>query len=166
VALGERPLDPLLALEQPVHRREQLGLFDLAQRELAGERRLPKAARRRELGARADQALADHRHDQVALAAALARDQPLKVELAQDAQDRGDVAVGQRALDRQRLVEVDQLAPREHRPDRVDHIGRQVREVAEVLVADLAGLAVGAAQQVRGIHATALALRLDCGYVN
>ena len=40
VASGERLLDPLLALQQPVHRRQQLGLGDLAELELVGQRRL------------------------------------------------------------------------------------------------------------------------------
>ena len=64
------------------------------------------------------------------------------------------------------LLGIDQRAPGEHPADRRDDRQRQVREVAEVLVVDLAALTVGAAQQVGGIDDPLLALRLDCGYVS
>src|SRR5450631_1143296 len=41
-----------------------------------------------------------------------------------------------------------------------------MREVPEVLVADLAALTVGTAQQLRRVHRPILPLRLDCGYVS
>ena len=162
----ERFFDPLLAGEQPVHRAEQLGLVDLAEVELVGERAMREAPGQRQLGARRDQQLADHRDDQVALAAALPADQSLQIEPAQRAQHRGDVPVRQRAFDLEVLIEVDQHPSGEHRPDRLDDGQRQVREVAQVLVADLAALAVGAPQQVGRVLLPALALRLDCGYVS
>jgi hypothetical protein len=40
-----------------------------------------------------------------------------------------------------------------------------VREVPQVLVPDLAALAIGATQEMRRVLLPALALRLDCGYV-
>ena len=166
VPAGERFFDPLLAGEQPVHRAEQLGLVDLAEVELVGERALREAPGQRQLGARRDQQLADHRDDHVALAAALPADQSLQIEPAQRAQHRGDVPVRQRAFDLEVLIEVDQHPSGEHRPDRLDDGQRQVREVAQVLVADLAALAVGAPQQVGRVLLPALALRLDCGYVS
>jgi hypothetical protein len=46
VSARERPLDPVLALKQPVRRRQQLGLLDLAERQLIAERGLRKAPRR------------------------------------------------------------------------------------------------------------------------
>ena len=67
VAARQSALDALLAGQQPVHGREQLGLADLTQGKLLGERALRKAPRARELGARSEQQLADHRHHQVAL---------------------------------------------------------------------------------------------------
>jgi hypothetical protein len=76
------------------------------------------------------------------------------------------VPVRLRALDLERLVEVDQHPAREHLADRVDDLDRQVREVPEVLVADLAALPKAAAQQVGRVHRPALPLRLDCGYVS
>src|SRR5450755_3136796 len=41
-----------------------------------------------------------------------------------------------------------------------------MREVSEVLVADLPALTVGAAQEMRRVHRTVLPFRLDCGYVS
>jgi hypothetical protein len=167
VAARERALDPLLALQQPVHRLKQLGLLDVAQVELLGQRRLPEAARGRQLGARADQPLHDHRDDQVALATALARDQPLEIERAQHAQHRRHVTVPQRPADLKARVQVDQPPAGELRADALDDLDRQVREVAQVLVPDLAlRVAIGAPQQMRRVLLTALAPRLDCGYVS
>ena len=131
------------------------------------QRGLPKAPRGRQLRARRDQPLHDHRDDQVTLPAASTAEQPLQIQVAQHPQDRGDVAVGQRADDLEVRVEIDQATAGEHRADRVDDLGREVRQVPEVLVADLAlRVAVGAAEQLRGVHHTALPFRPDCGYVS
>ena len=65
------------------------------------------------------------------------------------------MAVRRRALDRQRLVEVDELAPGQDRADRLDLARLQRGDVAERLVLDLAVLAVGAPQQ-RGLIGLAL----------
>ena len=80
----------------------------------------------------------DHRDDQVTLPAAIAAEQPLQIQVAQHPQHRGDVAVRQRPGDLEVLVEIDQPPAGEHRADRVDDLRRQMREVPEVLVADLA----------------------------
>ncbi len=162
----ERVLDPLLALCQPVHHRQQLGLFDLAERQLVGQRGLRKAAGHRQLRGGRDHQLTDHRHRQIPLAAPLPRDQPLQVQVSEHPQYPGHVPVRQRALDLQLLVEIDQHPACEHLADRVDHLNRQVREVPQVLVADLPALPVGAAQQVGRVHRPALPLRPDCGYVS
>ena len=166
MAFRERLLDPLLARQQPVQRGQQLGLLDHTQIELIGERRLRETAGRRQLRPRPEQPLHHHADDEVALPAASTADQALQAEVAQHPQDRGHVPVRQRTLDLERLVEIDQLAARQHRPDRVDHRLGQMREVAEVLVAHLAALPQGTAQQLRGVDPAALPLRLDCGYVN
>ena len=74
--------------------------------------------------------------------------------------------MGQRTLDLEPLVEINKLAARQHRPDRLDHRLGQMGEVAEVLVAHLAALPIGAPQQLRDVDPAALPLRPDCGYVN
>ena len=76
------------------------------------------------------------------------------------------MAVRQRTLDLKVLIEIDQLAAGEHRADRLDDLDRQMREVAEVLVADLAALAVGTTKQMRRVDHAAPPLRPDCGYVS
>jgi hypothetical protein len=147
VPAGERPLDPLLTLQQPVHRRQQFALGDLAERELVAERGLRKAAGRRQLRPRCDQPLDDHRDDQVTLPAALTPEQTLQIQITQHPQHRLDVTVRQRPRDLELIVQIDQPAPGEHRPDRVDDLRRQMRQVPEVLVTDLAlSVAVGTAQ--------------------
>ena len=162
----ERPLDPLLAVRQPVHRPKQLRLGDLAERELVGERGLREATGHRQLRTRCDHQLADHRHRQVPLTTALPREQPLQIQLAQHPQHRRDVPVRQRPLDLKRLLEVDQHPALKHLADRLDHLDREVREVAKILVLDLAALPVGTAQQIGRVLLPALTLRLDCGYVS
>ena len=118
----ERSLDPLLASLEPVHCRQQLGLADLAEFELVGQRRLPEPARRRQLRAGPDQPLDHHRDDEVALAAALAADHPLQVERSQRPQHRGGVAVGQRAFDRKTLVQIDHRLAGEDSANRIDRL--------------------------------------------
>jgi hypothetical protein len=82
VAAGERKLDPVLSLEQSVHRPEQLSFGHLAERELIGQRALRKEPRRGQLRARSDQPLADHRDDQIPLTAAIPAEEPLQVQVA------------------------------------------------------------------------------------
>jgi len=72
VALGERFLDPLLALKQPVHRGQELGLLDLSQLEFLTQRRLRVPAGVSQLRPRPQHLLDDHRDRQVALTATLA----------------------------------------------------------------------------------------------
>jgi len=166
VPARERLLDPLLAVRQPVHRREQLGLGDLAERELVAERGLREATGHRQLRARGDHQLADHRHRQVPLTTALPREQPLEIQPPQHPEHRRDVPMRQRGLDLERLLEVDQHPASKHLADRVDDLDREVREVAEVLVLDLAALPVRAAQQIGRVLLPALTLRPDCGYMS
>jgi len=62
------------------------------------------------------------------------------------------MAVRQRALDRERIVEVDELATGQDRTDPFDLARRQRGDVAQRLVLDLAVLALGAPQQRRLIR--------------
>ena len=114
----------------------------------------------------ADQPLDDHRDDQITLTATLAAEQPLQVQVAQHAEDRGDVAVRERPLDLELLVEIDQPPAGEHRADPVDHLRRQMREVPDVLVADLARPRGRSGAAGGRVLRPVLALRVDCGYVS
>ncbi len=152
VAAGERRLDPRLAGEQPVHRREQLRLARVRNREFRAERRQRELARRGQLRAGPQQPLTDHRQAEIALPARPAREHPLQPEPARRAQHRGDMPVRQRALDPQRLLGGHERLTGKSPLDQLDHVPRQVREVAERLVLDLAALAVAAPQQRRLVH--------------
>jgi hypothetical protein len=98
--------------------------------------------RHRQLRARRQQPLTDHRHTQVPLAAALSADQPLHAQIAKHPEHRGHVPVRQRAQDLELLVEVDQSPAGKHRPQPIDHPLLQMGKVADRLVFDLAALPV------------------------
>ena len=149
VPARERALDPALALQQPVHRSQELALGHRPQVELVGQRGLAEAARCRQLRTRGQQPLADQRHAQIALTAALAREQPLEIKRAQHAQHGGHVPVPQRALDPQSLAGRDQRLAAQHTPDRVDRLRRQMRQVRQRLLAHPRPLAVAAPDQHR-----------------
>jgi hypothetical protein len=153
VAAGERAFDPLLASEQPVERAVELVLVGALDPELGGERRLPKGARHRQLRAGRDRALQDHRQAQRALPRGRAIDQPPELEPSAHREQRLDVARRQRPLDSEALVEADETLAPERRPHQLDHLLRQVRDVADGLVSDLAALAPGAPQQVGDVLA-------------
>ena len=117
--------------------------------------------------ARSYQPLADHRDDEIPLAAALTAEQPLEVQAAQHPEDRSDVTVRQGPLDLEVLVKVDQPPAGEHRADHVDDLDREVREVPEVLVANPPVLvAVGTTQELGRVHRPVLPFRPNCGYVS
>ena len=121
MALGQRVLDPLLLVEQPVERLIDLPFGHLAQAQplpQAGGRRLRiERPHRRQLGGRRDQPAHDERHHQIAsspagmTAPALAQ-QLRQADLLRGAEDGGDVAMGQRAADGQRLFRPGQRHPR------------------------------------------------------
>jgi len=92
-------LDPLGSLEQPVHCRIECigtGALDV---QLFGKRRLPQRSAGKEFGTRLDNALRDHREDQVTLLTRFAIDQLGQFEAFDHRQDRFHVPVRQRSLD-------------------------------------------------------------------
>jgi hypothetical protein len=164
VPAGQGALDPVLAGDEPVHGPVELlgpGPLDpelLAQR---GEREL---AGGRELGARGEEALADHGHHQVALPTGRAQGalEPRGPERAQDDRRR---PVGQRALDPQALGGRQVALPSQGPAHQLHHLAGQVREVAQRLVLDLAGLAVASPEQMGDVLAVLVAPP-DGGYVD
>ena len=103
VTLGQRPFDPALALQQPVHGLVELVFVDIAQGERLAEttakRVLAEPARGGELRARRHDAGDDHRHCEIAQARAPGGDQPIQPEAAQDPEHRCDMAEGTRTGD-------------------------------------------------------------------
>jgi hypothetical protein len=71
----------------------------------------------------------------------------VEAELAEQAEDGSDVSVGQAAANLEAAGREEALAG-EAAADQVDDVVREVGEVADGLVLDLAALAEGAAQQV------------------
>ena len=134
--------------------RVELVLVDALDAELRGQRRLPERAHRRELRARArspaGQIIARHRsrsrrglRDRAAAPARAGAPSP-----APPARARPGASARSRTPRRRRRA----LAA-QRRPHRLDRLRRQVREVGERLVLDLAALPVGAPQQRRRVLA-------------
>ena len=154
VAPGQRLLDPLLLLDQPVEGAVKLLLVDrpepehLAQR--AGRRLLVEQPRRGQLRGRLDQARNDHgdaqRHLICRLPAAL-RQQPIEPELAQGSQRRRDMAMRQAALHRQRFA-ADRRhgVAAQHAAKRLDLRPRPIRQIGERALADLVAIAIALPQ--------------------
>src|SRR5665213_2369966 len=84
----------------------------------------------------------------IAPARRLAVEQPRQIQATSHRQRRYHVPRRQRALDLKRLTSRDVGLPAQRAADQLDYLRRQVREVRERLVLDLAVLAVGAPQQV------------------
>jgi hypothetical protein len=154
---GQRSLDPLLLLPEPVQRTVDLALLDTAELERhaqARARRLGReGAHRGQLGARGDDPVDDHRQRQSAPTrgglAATPEQQTRQVELACHAQHGGNVAVRQRAQQGQlahRRLRHGSAAPQEH-AQALDQLGRPVGEVGQGALLGSAGLAVALAQQ-------------------
>ena len=147
VPAGQLGLDLGLAVHQPVHRGIHL---------VGGRPRHPKIAAQGDvvppadggqLGAWADHSRDDQRIGQVPRPAWWPQ-QVRQAQLAGDGVHRGHVPVAGRALHRQRGGGVDHGPAGQHQAQRRDRLVRQVRQVGQCLLTDLATLAVGAAQQV------------------
>jgi len=155
VAARQPPLDPLLPLQQPVKRPVQLVGVNALDRELLRQRRLRERPRAGQLRARRQHLLADHRQHPRALRRQRAVEQPHQPEPTRHPEHGSDLAVRQRARDLE-LLDPDQEALAGEPPaHQLDQLLGQVREVADRLVADLAALAVGTAQQVRDVFPAA-----------
>jgi hypothetical protein len=148
VAAREPVLNPLLAHGEPVQRTVEVVLVGVLDRQLRGQRRARKRPRHRELRPRTQQPLHHHRQHQVPLARGLAVDQAHKLEPPGEREQRLDVAGRQRTLDLERLVPLDVALAAQKASDQLDQRGRQVRQVGERLLLDLAALAIGAAQEL------------------
>jgi hypothetical protein len=105
----------------------------------------------RQLGGRRQQAGDDHGDDQVPAAVAGRAEQAIEAEAAQHAEDGGDVVVRQGAADGQGFLAGWQgRAALEQAAQTLDQLGWPVGQVEQGALFDLAGLAVGLAQQDGG----------------
>src|SRR5680860_318675 len=117
---GQRPLDALLAPEEPIQGREELCLPCVIEREFFGERGLRKAPGGREFRPGGKEPLTDEGHRQVPLPGGLPGDEPFKVKRAHDAEHGGHVSVRQRARNLEAVLRRDQDLARQHPADRLD----------------------------------------------
>ncbi len=160
MALRKRPLDPFLLPEQPVEGGVDLALPDDAEAEDFAETGRGgigiEGAHGGELRGRDNDAVDDRRQHQVAAAptgrtARAFAEQLRQAEGAGDPEDGGDMAVRQRALDRQRLLGLghgDTAAQQRAQP--LDELLRPTAEVGERALLDLAPLAITLTQQDGG----------------
>ena len=147
MAAGQLGLDAILAVHQPVHRGIHL---------VGGRPRHPKVgaegdvlppADGGQLRARPHHPRDDQRIGQIPRPAWWAQ-QVRQAQLAGDGVHRGHVPVRRGACHLQGGVGVHHGPARQDQPQRRDRLVRQVRQVGQCLLADLAALPVGAAQQV------------------
>ena len=171
VPAGELLLDRVLPGLQPVHRRVGLVGGGAGDAEVGAERHVAPPGEGGKLRARAGDPGDDQGQGQVPLAAGRA-EEPGQAELAGHRVDGGDVPVGQRPRDgdRRSVAGRGEGLAFQCGLDRVDHVVGELRQVGEGLVADLAAVAVGAAQQTRLVLAPLSLLvgvrALDPGHVH
>ena len=108
MTFGERRLDGGLAFEKPVEGIVKLVLVDLAEAKFDAEARCRRGGIERagdgQFGGRRDNAIDDHRQNEVARSVAVWTEQTIETDRAGDAEAGSDMAVRQRAFDRQRLL--------------------------------------------------------------
>ena len=159
MALGERGLDRALALVQPIERGVEFALVDLAQAQFDAQARGGRGRIERlgggELGGRRDDAADDHRHHQIArpvgFAAVLGPEQAVQADSAGRAQHGGDMAVRQRALDREGLLTGgDHDAALQDAAQALDVLGRPMGQIEQRALADGFPVPIALAQQDGG----------------
>ena len=144
----EPPLDLILALEQPVHRRVQLIVHRALHPQLLPQRARLKLPGARELRAALKHPAGDHRQAQIPLARGLAVKQARHAQPPGRAQHRLHIPVLARAHDLERLTRRHEPHPPERERQRLDRVSRELGDVRDRLVAHPPALADRAADQV------------------
>ena len=152
---GQRALDAVLALQQPVHGRVQIVLVDRAQPQGVGQGiargGFGEVSGGGELGTRFQHPGHDHRHRPVALGRALPGDEPLQAQSFERAEHGADVAVGAGAEDVEGVVEPRHGgAALEQDTQALDQGGGPFGEIGQGAFFDFSAEAVGLAQQHGG----------------
>src|ERR1700741_3193894 len=157
VAPGQRLLDALLLLDQPVKRAVKLLLIEYPEperlAERTGRRLRVEQARRRKLRGRLKQAGNGHGKPQpplrFGLPAAL-RQQPIEPELAQGPKRCCHMTMGKAALHRQRFRANRRYGvAAQHTAQRLDLRGRPIRQIGKRALADLVAVTIALPQQDR-----------------
>src|SRR5271157_2481260 len=163
MALGERGLDRALALMQPIERRVEFVLVDLAEAEFdpeagGGGRRIERLGGR-QLGRRRDDTADNHRQDEIArpigLAGAYGAEQPVEADGARRAEHGRDVTMRQRAFDRQSLLAGwNDDAALQDGAQALDMLRRPVRQIEQRALADALAVPIALTQENGGRRAT------------
>jgi hypothetical protein len=150
VARGELLLDPILAGQQPVHRRVQIVLARVGHAEVLGQRGGVPPARGRQLRMWRDDARGHHRQHQLAFAAGPGGEQRCELQTLQAQRNALNVAVRTRCRDLEGLRCRLQCLAAQRRANGLDLRRRQARQIRQRALADLGALSVGLTQQHRG----------------
>ncbi len=164
MARGELFLDPVLALEQPVHGGVELLFIGILDAEGLGQGGVGPPADRGELGVRCQDAGGDHRLDQIALAAGPGGEQSGEAELVHRLGHGLDMTMEARLGDRKGVACRHEGLALQAAADEVDDRVGQMGEVAERLVADGVAVAIAAAQQM-GVVDLAIIVAGRCHYI-
>ena len=153
--LGQRPLHGLLTPIEPIQRVIERGFIDRAQAKHltqaggGGQRReRPCGGEFRRWCCKSGN---DHGNDQVPVAVAARTEHAIQADLPQRAEDGGNMAVRERALDREdRLLGRQDRAALEQRLEALDEFGRPIGEIEDGAFLDLAVIAIRFTQQDGG----------------
>jgi hypothetical protein len=162
MACGELLLDPVLPFEQPVHRVVELLLVGVFDGEGLGQGGVGPPTDGGELGVGRDDAGGDHRLDEIALAAGPGRQQSGDAELVHRPGHRLDMAMAARPGDLEGVGRRDEGLALEAAADEIDDVVRQVREVAEGLVADGRAVAIAAAEEMGAVGLPVIVTGRSC----
>jgi hypothetical protein len=150
MALGQALLDRLLALDQPVHGCVELVLAGIGDAHVLAKRGVGPRPRHAELARlRRQDALRNHRDDQVALAPGSGIDELVEQEPPHRRAHGLDMAVGARAHHVQAILHQPELLALQDAPDRLDLVERQRRQVGQRALPDMLALAHALAQEIR-----------------
>jgi hypothetical protein len=150
VTLRQPILDARLTWQKPVHGVVELILGSVLDAQHFAQARLRGFGGDRaaggELRAGGDNACNDHRQNQIAFATGSRGDEFVEAEIAKALEDRGDVPMGQAANALEAALGRHHGLALERQADGFECGRWQMREIAEGLVFDLAGFAVGASE--------------------
>src|SRR6516225_3413011 len=154
MARGEFVFGPRLPAQQPVHGGIKVILVHrippAQHAERTGGSLLVQTARRGELGSRVENARHDEGAYQIAFRRSRARQVGFEADAAHSAKRRGDVAVGQGALDLQGIGERDQGLSFEDAAEGIDLSGGPVGEIREGALDDFLAHPRGLAEEHGG----------------
>jgi hypothetical protein len=164
-ALGQMPageglFHARLPGQEPIHRLVEGVLVGVRDGEARAERGLRglglQGARRRELGAGVQDARRNQGLDEIPRSGPLGGEERGQPQLPHRAQDRGDVAVRPGADDLERVIGRDQDVAPHRATNHLNDRGGEAGEIAERFVLDLAGVTIGATQEVIAIAPAAM----------